>query len=335
MKTKFLLLATLAIAFTSCSDDDSSAPPMSASEFKIVTSSNTSGKVTFSDLSVASPMVKSFTISSIDTDGVYYDSTTDEVILASRSNNKLEVYGGLQSAITNNLTSLSTKFSSASEFSNPRETAVYGDKIVVTQDQAASNGNTNKLLVYQKTATGLNLLNVYTVNFKNWGIFLNGTTLYATADLTGDIVVFENFFSNPNGAITPTKRVTIQGLVRTHGIAFSSVDNRMVLTDVGAASSDSDGGLIIINNFSSVLAATPNMGTIATSSQIRLYGPNSTLGNPVDVSYDDVTEQVFVAERLNAGGKLLTFNLPTVNGDAAPTMSRPEPGISSVYLIRK
>lgn len=106
MKTKFLLLATLAIAFTSCSDDDSSAPPMSTSEFKIVTSSNTSGKVTFSDLSVASPMVKSFTISSIDTDGVYYDSSTDEVILASRSNNKLEVYGGLQSAITNNLTSL-------------------------------------------------------------------------------------------------------------------------------------------------------------------------------------------------------------------------------------
>ena len=43
----------------------------------------------------------------------------------------------------------------------------------------------------------------------------------------------------------------------------------------------------------------------------------------------------FVAERLNAGGKLLTFNLPTANGDATPTMSRPEPGISSVYLIRK
>lgn len=109
----------------------------------------------------------------------------------------------------------------------------------------------------------------------------------------------------------------------------------MILTDVGSAASDSDGGLIIINNFSSVLAATPNMGTIATSSQIRLYGPNSTLGNPVDVSYDDVTEQVYVAERLNAGGKLLTFNLPTANGDATPTMSRQEAGISSVYLIRK
>ncbi|GAA4056074.1 hypothetical protein [Flavobacterium chungnamense] len=159
--------------------------------------------------------------------------------------------------------------------------------------------------------------------------------MYATADLTGDIVVFENFFSNPSGTITPTKRVTIQGLVRTHGIAFSAVDNRMILTDVGSAASDSDGGLIVINNFSSVLAATPNMGTIATSSQIRLYGPNSTLGNPVDVSYDDLTEQVYVAERLNAGGKLLTFNLPTANGDATPTMSRQEAGISSVYLIRK
>ncbi len=148
-------------------------------------------------------------------------------------------------------------------------------------------------------------------------------------------MVFNNFFANSNGAITPTKRVTIEGLVRSHGITFSTVDNRMVLTDVGLASSDADGGVIIINNFSSVLAATSNLGTIALSSQIRLYGPNSTLGNPVDVSYDDVTEQIFVAERLNGGGKLLTFSLPTANGDATPTISRTELGISSVFLIRK
>ncbi|MEN9335576.1 MAG: hypothetical protein RLZZ500_563 [Bacteroidota bacterium] len=333
MKKKLLLLA-FAPALFSCSNDDNASTPTTP-ELRLVTSSNTSGKVSYTDLMETTPTVKSFAIGSLDTDGVFYDSERDEILLASRSNNKIEVYNGVKNAVATNATALSLSLASASEFNNPREVAVSGDKVVVTQDQNAVNGNTNKLLVYQRSANSLTLLNSYTVNFKTWGIAIDGTTLYAIADLTGDLVVFENFFANTNGSIMPTKRVTIQGLVRTHGIAFSKADNRMVLTDVGAAASDSDGGLIIINNFSSVLGMTSNGGTIATANQVRVYGPMSTMGNPVDVAYDEGTDKIYVAERLNMGGRLLTFTLPTMSGDAAPAAARAEAGISSVHLHRK
>lgn len=334
----YLTLGLLSLTLFSCSNDnnDNPTPAAPASELKIVTSSNTTGKVTFTDLLSAMPMVNSFTIPSIDTDGVYYDSTSDEIIVASRTNNKLEAYTNIKGAITANASSLSLAYSSTSEFNNPRETAVSGDKVIVTQDQNAANGNTNKILVYQKINSGLLSFNKsFTVNFKIWGIFIDGTTLYAVADLTGDLVVFENFLSNQSGAITPTKRVTIAGLVRSHGLTYSATDDRMILTDVGSATVDSDGAVIVIDNFKSVLMATPNAGTIAASSQMKIAGPMSTLGNPVDVAYDNVTKKIYVAERLNAGGKLLTFNAPTTNGDAAPIENRAEAGISSVYLLRK
>jgi hypothetical protein len=133
----------------------------------------------------------------------------------------------------------------------------------------------------------------------------------------------------------PSKRVTIEGLVRTHGITYSSVENTMVLTDVAAATSDSDGGIIIINNFSSVFSSTANNGTIAMSSQLRIYGPNSMLGNPVDVAYDNVTKMIYVAERVNGGGRVLTFSVPTTSGDFTPVMNRLEPGCAAVFLLRR
>lgn len=336
MKTNLLFIAVLTASILSCNNDDDmpSTIPVE-SEFKLVTASNTSGRVTVSDLSQSIPSVMSFMIPSTDADGVYYDSDLDEIILASRTNNVLEVYGNVDNAMMNASSSLSLSYSSASNFNNPREIAVSGNKVVVTQDQNAANSNTNKLLVYQKTSNGFTLLNDYTVDFKNWGIFLDGNTLYATADLTGDIIVFENFFSNVNGNITPTKRITIEGLVRTHGIFYSVKDNRMVLTDVGSATSDNDGGFIVINNFSSIVSSTPNLGTISMSNQIRVYGPNSSLGNPVDIAYDYETNNIFVAERLKDGGKLLTFSMPSTNSDMMPISSRLEPGISSVYLLRK
>lgn len=333
MKNKVLLLAFVS-AFYACSDNDSTAPAATP-ELRLVTSSNTSGKVSYTDLLANTPNPISFTIGSLDTDGVYYDSARDEILVASRSQNKLEIYGGVQNAVSTNATSLSLALASASEFTNAREVAVAGDKIVVTQDQSPSNANTNKLLVYQRSGSSLSLHNAYTVNFKTWGIAVEGTTLYAVADLTGDLLVFENFFNLPSGSIMPTKRVTIAGLVRTHGIAYAKSDDRMVLTDVGAAASDSDGGLIVINNFSSVINATPNGGTIALTNQVRVYGPLSTLGNPVDVAYDAVSQRIYVAERANMGGRLLTFALPTTTADAAPAAARLEPGISSVYVHRK
>ena len=331
MRKTILTSVLLSLALVSCSDSDND----SKKEFKLFTTSNTSGKISVTDMAMDMPMTYSFSVASTDADGAFYFDDTDEFILASRTNNKVELYDGVKTAITNNATSLSLGFSSTSDFNNAREIAVSGDKVVVAQDQNAANSNTNKLIVYQKTATGFVLLNSYTVDFKTWGIHLDGNTLYAVADLTADLVVFDNFFANANGAITPTKRVAIEGLVRTHGITYSKNDDTMVLTDVGDAASNSDGGVIVIKNFKSTLMSTSNMGTIAMNKQIRIYGSATMLGNPVDVAYDRMTKKIYVAERLFGGGKVLVFDTPSMNVNAAPVSSRDEAGVSSVYLLRK
>ena len=345
MKKLFLPLALVAVLFTSCNDDDSSMvtpepepidqTPTPAQELKLVTTSNTSGKISFTDLLATTPTAKSFTISSTDADGVYYDTFKDQVVLASRTNNRVEAYNGLRNAIISSATTLDLSFSSSVDFTNAREIAVSGDKVVVAQDQNAGNGNLSKFYVYQRNTTGFTLLNTYTVDIKLWGIHLDGTTMYAIADNTSDLVVYNNFFSNATGSISASKRVTIEGLVRTHGITYSPQDNVMVLSDVGLASSATDGGLVVINNFTSVLNMTNNLGTIAMNNQIRVYGPNSMLGNPVDVAYDHVTNAIYVAERLNSGGLVLKFAFPTMSADATPQMSRAEAGVTAVYLHRR
>ncbi len=343
MKKTIFTLALLSVVMVSCSDDSNNSNNSSNDElqrsankeFILFTTSNTTGRASVTDYNETSPATYSFTVASTDADGAYYFGDSDEFILASRSNNRVESYSEVMGAVAMNSPALSLAATSTSDFNNAREIAVYGDKVVVTQDQSAANGNTNKLVVYQKTATGFTLLNSYTVNFKTWGIHLEGNTLFAVADLTGDLLSFDNFFANADGAILPTKRVTVEGLVRTHGITYSKRSNTMVLTDVGLAASDSDGGIIVLKGFTELFAATPNMGTIALNKQIRIYGSATSLGNPVDVAYDNFTKTIFVAERLNGGGKLLTFSLPNSNVNAAPASSRAEAGVSSVYLFRE
>ena len=341
MKKTILSTLVFSVMMFSCSSDDtnnSANSELSRSankEFKLFTTSNNSGKASVTDLNETNPITHSFSVASTDADGAFYFADSDEFILASRSNNKIELYDGVSNAIATNATSLPLTFSSTSDFNNAREIAVFGDRVVVTQDQNAANLNTNKLLVYQKTASGFTLLNSFTVNFKVWGIHLEGETLFAVADLTSDLVVFENFFANINGAILPTKRVSIEGLVRTHGLTYSKRSDTMVLTDVGSAASNSDGGIIIIKGFTDVLSETINLGTIAVNKQIRIYGSATMLGNPVDVAYDNFTKKIFVAERLFGGGKVLTFDLPKSNQNVAPVSSRNEAGVSSVFLLRE
>ena len=331
---KLFLMGAVSLFVVSCSDDDST--PMQNTVAKLVTSSNTTGKVSYQNLTSSAEMFSSFSVNGADSDGIYLNTSTNEIILASRTNNRLETYSNLEASLSSNMDNLMlSNFSSNMDFTNAREIAVYGDKVIVAQDQAAVNNNTNKLFVYQKTTSGYTLLNNYTVDFKLWGIHIEGNDLYAIADLTSDLVYFSNFFNNSSGAISPTKRVTIEGLTRTHGITHSTIDNVMILTDVADAASATDGGVIVINNFSSVFGSTANMGTIAMSNQIRIYGPNSTLGNPVDVAYDYQTNKIYVAERANGGGKVLAFDMPTANGDATPITSRNEAGVAGIYLVRE
>ncbi|MCB0443373.1 MAG: hypothetical protein KDC50_04920 [Flavobacterium sp.] len=335
MKNKNLFTAVIlsSILFMSCSDDDGNQ--QTVSEVKLFTSSNTSGMISITDLVPATPITQSYSVNSTDADGIHYYPSSDEIILASRSNNRLEAYGNVKQAMMDNSSNLSLSYSSTSDFNNAREIAVSGNTVIVTQDQATSNGNQNKLFVYEKSASGFTLQRTFDVDIKLWGIHFDGNTLYAIADLTSDLVAYNNFLSNSSGPLSPSKRVTIEGLVRTHGITYSSIENTMVLTDVAAATSDADGGVIVIKNFSSVFSSTANNGTIGLANQIRIYGPNSLLGNPVDVAYDNVNKMIYVAERANGGGRVLAFSVPMASGDYAPVMNRLEPGCAAVFLLRR
>ena len=333
MKNLFISSAFLILLFASCDNSDSNS---ASAEATLVTSSNTTGKVSYVDLLSPNAIAKSFTIASIDAEGISYDSDTDAVIVASRTNNRLETYSGLKASFNAGTDNLSATLTSLTgDFTNARETAVSGDMIVVTQDQLAINGNMNKLLVYKKASNGFTLVKTFNTDYKHWGIHMVGDDLYAVVDLTGDIVMFKDFMSKAPGMITATKRVTIAGLTRTHGITYSAADDVMILTDVADAASATDGGLVLIKNFSSVFASTAASGTIALSNQVRIYGPNSKLGNPVDVAYDSVTNYIYVAERLNAGGQVLTYSYPMASGDFAPINSRAELGVTSIFVLRK
>lgn len=323
--------------FVSCSNDDESNGNQDTQRLELFTSSNTSGTITYTDMLATMPMARTFTVGSVDADGIYYYNDRDEVIIASRTNNRLEAYGNFRNALLSPATSLTmTASSTTGDFTNAREIAVDGSRVVVVQDQAEINGNTNKLLVYQRTASGFTLEKTFTIGFKLWGIAIENGNLYAVVDLTGDIAVFNSIFSKPTGTLVQDKRVSIEGLTRTHGIAYSNDDNVMVLTDVGLATSATDGGIIVIENFSTVFSSTASGGTISLSNQKRIYGPNSLLGNPVDVSYDDQTNKIYVAERLNGGGQVLSFAYPTASqADATPLTTRLEPGVTGIYLRRE
>jgi hypothetical protein len=139
--------------------------------------------------------------------------------------------------------------------------------------------------------------------------------LYAAA--TDGIVVAFDEFSTDNGQRGPSRTFTpsasgSQISVNLHGIEFVEgglLDpDVLVLTDVGDAGVTTDGQLFTI--------ADPDLAEGITNVRARVNGPNSLLGNPVDLEVDDGS--VFIAEKSN--DRILRYdNIAglTTSGDAA------------------
>jgi hypothetical protein len=293
----------------------------------VFASSNTMSRVgVFSINDDKSITDNSFAGKAADADGIYYDDKKDILIQLNRTDNRLDAYGSVQANLRSGFPP-SLLFSSTSDFTNGREIAVSGDRIVVTQDAATGNNNQNKLVVYKMTATGFSLVSSHNVSINLWGVQADLNTLYAVVDNGNKLAIFNDFFSNKNLSIEPNKTVTVDGIVRTHGLAYDFKNDIMVMTDIGDAAVATDGALVVINAFTTKIADN----SISATEQIRIAGPKSLLGNPVDVAVDKSSNALYVAER--AGGKLLTYDIPTANGDFAPTQSNNFAGISAVYLV--
>lgn len=289
---------------------------------QIFVSSNTQPSIgTYDLLEDGSILAGSFPSAANDADGIYYDATNDVLYQLNRTNNVVDLYADVSTAPM-------LIASSSSDFSNGREIAVAGDKLVVAQDANDANGQQNRLIVYTITPTTITLDKAFDVNINLWGIHAAGSTLYAVVDNSGDLAVFENFFAQAAGALVPDQVVTIEGLVRTHGITYDDVNDLMLLTDVGDAADDRDGAIVAIRNFTVVSADD----LISAAEQARVSGGSSQLGNPVDIALDRERGRVYVAERLRDGGKVLGFKVPVLTGGIAPAYSQVFPGASAIFF---
>ena len=291
-------------------------------------SSNTQGRVgVFTRRDDGSFASSSFAVRAGDADGIYYDDDADQLFQVNRSAGVVDAYAQVNNNLAGGTAPMYVS-SSTSDFNNGRELAVAGNFLVVAQDANAANGDQNRLVVYERDGTGLTLRNSFDVDFNLWGIHADVNTLYAVVDNSNMIAVIDTFFAKTGSSVSASRMVAIDDLVRTHGITYDRDSDLMILTDVGAASSADDGALIAIPGWTSASAD----GTVTAAEQFRVAGMGTFLGNPVDVAYDDESDQVYVAERANGGGRILVFNTPTADGVLAPSANISFGGASAVYL---
>lgn len=317
-----LLLSTLTLF--NCSDDDDVVEGR-FDRAELYVTSTASGDITVYDFS-DDDQVETTTLTTLSTsnEGIEYDGDTDELFVASRSALNLSVFTDVEATIESGAVAAATGITATAAFNSPRALAINGDNVVV-----ADNG-TNQLFVYTRTSNGLQLRNTFDIAFDLWGVEFVGSDLYAVVDNTSDLAIFTNFLSNTtDGSLAATKQITIEGIVRTHGIAYDAQDDLLIMTDVGLASSDTDGAYHVIDNALSQIAGVANGGTLALSSQTRVAGSNTFLGNPIDVDYDTESNTIFIAEIANGGGRVLAFDVAQ-SGNANPAINNMLAGCSSL-----
>lgn len=144
-------------------------------------------------------------------------------------------------------------------------------------------------------------------------------TLYATGT-SGDILAYDNFSQDlgTNGVrvVSPGNADLEKVTINLHGLAYAADSDTLIVTDVGAADDATDGHIYAVPNISSA------QGNTAVN--LHILGPDSMLGNPVDVAWDG--SGLYVAEKANSAflyfGNLLDMtgmmdSTPTYTLDAA------------------
>lgn len=289
---------------------------------ELYVTNNANGDIT--KYSVTGDSMVTYKTASEAAEGIYFDKDEDLVVQASRSGLSLDAYKGL-SMLTED-TDVTADFSSADDLESPRDVAVNGDTYVV------SDNGSNRYYVYNKSGDSFTLTATVEIPFPVWGITFKGKDLYGVVDTTGDLAVFSDFVNNAkDGVFMPSKRVTIGGIVRTHGLTYNGADDVMVLTDIGdAANATDDGGFHVITDFSKKFDALSDGEVLPASMQVRVAGPSTALGNPIDVAYDSETDAVYISEVGN--GKVLGYTSIDDGGDLAPSYSRDLMAASSIYF---
>jgi hypothetical protein len=332
LKLGFLMVFGTTLLISCDNEDDGGEMMLNIESTQLYASNNTDGNITVYDM--VSGEVKTLTTTSTAAEGIYYDADRDEIIQASRSSNQLNTYANVSSFLAN--ATVTSSLSSSSDVSSPRDIAVNGNIFVVADNSDADGDDTTpdgRLFIYTRDSGSLSLRNIVTTDFAVWGIEFVGNDLYAVVDKTNQLAVFANFTATntSNATVSATKTIAIEGIVRTHGLAYDK--GTMILTDIGSAMNDADGGFHIISNFESKFSSVANGGVLAVANnQTRVSGAATSLGNPVSAEYDADSNTVFIADAANGGGKVLAFSNANAGGNITPTMNTNLSKASSLYF---
>lgn len=333
-KTGLFLLILISCLFLSCSNDDDGNRSVRTSQTAHLYATTHNGEVKRYDINTGE--VTTYANSSADAEGIFYSGEGDFFTIVSRSANRLETYFGINSLGVGGTRNPDSHIFGNSNLKSPRDLAVKGEFYVVSDDfdfDEDENTQEGRLFIYIRTETGFILRNIVTTKFRVWGIEFIGDDLYVAVDETNKVAVYRDFIASRAGnrIVTADKIVSIQGLVRSHGLDYD--EGTMVISDIGEAESSSDGALHVIQNFEQKFENATSGGFIGAEDQFRIAGGNTLLGNPVNVVYDSAYNVIFVAEGLNNSGRILAFNDATsVSGNISPDLKYSLSGVSSLFF---
>lgn len=148
-------------------------------------------------------------------------------------------------------------------------------------------------------------------------------TLFA-AGTNGQLLIYEDFVAtatddeatDPQQATFLVTITTTDGgsaLANMHGIVVEG--GTLIASDVGAATTaatagfDTDGQLVAVTldlSGDDEDTTTMDVTDLTLIPEFTIAGPNSLLGNPVDIAFDGT--DLYVAEKANGGGQVLLFN---------------------------
>ena len=322
-----LLLTCSVFGLSSCDNDDEVLGVDLTDNGTLFLSSNTSGLVGIIDTKDTPLELKTFSAAGMDSDGIVYSERDERIFQVNRSTNTVVSY---EEVLDDDFAG-TVEFTSTSDFENGRGMTAAGDnRYIVAQDDDDDSDTDDKdaLVLYSfNDDSGFTKIKTVKTDFNVWGLEYYEGTLYAISDNTNEVAIINNFFDTPDGGtVTVDRMISVEGLVRTHGIEYDEDDDLMILTDVGSGMVDDDGALFIIRDFSDFTGTS-----VTAANYTKISGANTRLGNPVDVDYDNDEEIFYVAERANGGGVLLTF-AQDANGNATPLNAISFPGLSSLYL---
>lgn len=194
-----------------------------------------------------------------------------------------------------------------------------------------ANTGASNLLLFGAAASG-DVAPVATVPLPThaWDLVYDaGTDRLFVALVNGSVAVFDHFGAD-FGAAGAARSFSIEdetgaASVNLHGIDYDAGGDRLLLSDVGLASSPDDGKLYLIDN-----ASTASGVVVATTTW---QGPNTRLGNPVDLQLDG--SDVRIAEKANGGGALLIYRnvFEAAGGDVAAEVVFDTPAPESVAVM--